>query len=519
MQNLFLVDPTDSVSSQNLFETRFYLRRSAWDDYGFGTSFTVFAKTIAAETFIGDIKIGKKGQVSNGAYSETIFTQIDPAFDALSDDYFSVAQDASFYTNLIEALGQPEALRIAQALNDLATRAPVPDELIEEPVAQRSLLRYVSLRTVTDQYRPLILGLQERESFSLTYHPRITESSTQPVRFGVDPDSPLPSNLHVIIGANGMGKTTALKKIAAALDEQDPQHDSTAVTIGGAKKFAGLVSVSFSAFDIFPKTMRAVRSQAEFRVTRVGLPLRIEDDDDLDLLLAKHPQALPTALDEDDAEPDEAEQQRRYWNRLIKGCLEYRPERLLSAFRLLADADQVLDSLGISDPDELLAVDFPVLSSGHKIVLLALGSLVRHCEARTLVLIDEPESHLHPPLLGAFARALSDLMTETNSLAIIATHSPVVLQEVPRTCAQKVWSLEGQTLFSEPEIQTFGENLGILTEEVFGLELDKSGYHALLRKFAQNHASYDEAKAELGGQLGSEAKIVLRSMMMSKGVK
>ena len=53
---------------------------------------------------------------------------------------------------------------------------------------------------------------------------------------------------------------------------------------------------------------------------------------------------------------------------------------------------------------------------------------------RTLVLIDEPETHLHPPLLSAFVRAMSDLLIDRNGVAIIATHSPVVLQETPRTC-------------------------------------------------------------------------------------
>jgi predicted ATP-dependent endonuclease of OLD family len=64
--------------------------------------------------------------------------------------------------------------------------------------------------------------------------------------------------------------------------------------------------------------------------------------------------------------------------------------------------------------------------------------LVESVEERTLVLLDEPESHLHPPLLSAFVRALSDLLVNRNGAAIIATHSPVVLQEVPREC---VWRL------------------------------------------------------------------------------
>ncbi|MDK7046806.1 AAA family ATPase, partial [Escherichia coli] len=96
------------------------------------------------------------------------------------------------------------------------------------------------------------------------------------------------------------------------------------------------------------------------------------------------------------------------------------------------------------------------------------------------VLIDEPESHLHPPLLSAFIRALSDLLLDRNGLSIIATHSPVVLQEVPKRC---VWKINRSRLSTEsrrPDIETFGENVGILTREVFGLEVVKSGFHDLL---------------------------------------
>ena len=101
-------------------------------------------------------------------------------------------------------------------------------------------------------------------------------------------------------------------------------------------------------------------------------------------------------------------------------------------------------------------------------MLLAITRLVESVDERTLVLVDEPESHLHPPLLSAFIRALSELLVRRNGIAVVATHSPVVLQEVPRSC---VWVLRrsGSSLRAErPCRETFGENVGILTSDVFG---------------------------------------------------
>jgi predicted ATP-dependent endonuclease of OLD family len=87
-------------------------------------------------------------------------------------------------------------------------------------------------------------------------------------------------------------------------------------------------------------------------------------------------------------------------------------------------------------------------------------------EERTLVLMDEPEAHLHPPLLAALIRAVSDLLINRNGVAVVATHSPVVLQEVPRSCVWKLRRHGGGAVVERPEIETFAENIGRLTHEV-----------------------------------------------------
>jgi hypothetical protein len=142
--------------------------------------------------------------------------------------------------------------------------------------------------------------------------------------------------------------------------------------------------------------------------------------------------------------------------------------------------------------------------------------LVEAVEERTLVLLDEPEAHLHPPLLSAFVRALSDLLINRNGVAIIATHSPVVLQEVPRNCAWKVRRTGQKVEAERPEIETFGENVGVLTREVFGLEVSHSGFHKMLRDAVAEGATYDDILARFGRELGGEAKAILRALISAR---
>src|SRR5207247_1873289 len=134
---------------------------------------------------------------------------------------------------------------------------------------------------------------------------------------------------------------------------------------------------------------------------------------------------------------------------------------------------------------------FRRLSSGHKIVLLTITKLVETVEERSLVLLDEPEAHLHPPLLSAFIRTLSDLLIDRNGVASVATHSPVVLQEVPRSCVWKVRRTGEVVVAERPEIETFGENVGVLTRDVFGLEVTQSGFHKLISDAVGEEHSYD----------------------------
>ena len=118
------------------------------------------------------------------------------------------------------------------------------------------------------------------------------------------------------------------------------------------------------------------------------------------------------------------------------------------------------------DSDTLISV-FSRLSSGHKIILLSITQLVEKVMEKTLVFLDEPEGHLHPPLLSAFIRALSELLLDKNGVAIIATHSPVILQEVPRNC---IWKLRRTGAYCKAEhlnIESFGSDITTLTTEVF----------------------------------------------------
>jgi predicted ATP-dependent endonuclease of OLD family len=132
---------------------------------------------------------------------------------------------------------------------------------------------------------------------------------------------------------------------------------------------------------------------------------------------------------------------------------------------------------------------------------------------RTLVLIDEPEAHLHPPLVMAFVRALSDLLAKRNGVAILATHSPVVVQEVPSSCVTLMFRHGGDVSVERPEIETFAENLGALTRDIFRVQVTESGHHSLIATTVSDSKDIDEVLRMFDGKMGSEGRALARTML------
>jgi hypothetical protein len=268
--------------------------------------------------------------------------------------------------------------------------------------------------------------------------------------------------------------------------------------------FSGLIAVSFSAFDNFelPEGSKMSISSA-----LIGLRHSHSDGEE-NRLTVKTPKQLA-----------------KDFSKSFGLCRQgLRRERWRSAVETLGN-DPLFAEENVAELLELNAKNwshiaekkFARLSSGHAIVLLTITRLVELVDEKTIVLLDEPESHLHPPLLSAFIRSLSNLLISRNGVAIAATHSPVVLPEVPKSC---VWVLPrtGNTSHADrPQLETFGENVGVLTREVFGLEVTNSGYHTMLRDAIEDDwLDYNEVIQKFKKQLGAEARAIVRGLIANR---
>jgi predicted ATPase len=489
-----------------------FLKNDNWDDwFKFETAYQLY---VADETGVlhepGTVKIGRFGlQPGSRQIENTRRASLPPEFESLGEEYFSLGQGENYYETL-NSLRRDLRVAILTGLRDAAYDIQLFERAANESVMVDSLLRNIDTTTVRLRLSRLAHGdvTLTRFRFGYTLPPGPDALAPPRLEFDVSPSSAPPSNVHVLIGRNGVGKTRCMQGIARAALEKNGGQEGVGVLqdLDGddERSFAGLVLVAFSAFDMFDLP---VQVPSGFRATFVGLR---ERDPQTGEVHTKTPADLA----------------RDFTTSLINCRRGLKAERWLSAVGSLANDPLFAEN----DPAALLEGDLPEdqwsdraqhfftrLSSGHAIVLLTVTRLVDLVDEKTLVLLDEPEGHLHPPLLSAFIRTLADLLTRRNGVAIIATHSPVVLQEVPAACAW-VLNRSGQiTTAHRPPVETFGENVGTLTREVFSFEVTNTGFHSLVRAAVeQQQFDYDRVIEHFSRQLGMEARAIARSLIVER---
>ncbi|MCW0506938.1 ATP-dependent nuclease [Aeromonas piscicola] len=499
-----------------------YLTIDHWNDFSFVTMFYLsILDENGALHKIGNIKIAFKGQTTD----TPTYKKIDCEFSKLTPDFFSVGEDVNFYKELSK-LNKDTVKDILTSLNDIALNQDIIINVKDEEVFSVSLLRDSSLTSIKGQYARVLDGKPKLTNFEFSFK-RSDTHDIYPIelKFNVEASSTPSSNIHALIGRNGSGKTTILNGMIEAITTNNKKcqlidHSSWLNEPIDSDYFSSLISVSFSAFDPFSPPIEQPDPSKGTCYFYVGLKDQAQPD--------KHRTLLELRCDfvKSLTECYRIDKLKTLWFNAI-GQLEtdvnFASMDLSKLFDIYSNLKiEIKDKIQV-DSKEFRALfhakitnTLEHLSSGHAIVLFTITKIISTIEEKTLILLDEPEGHLHPPLLSAFIRTLSELLFEQNGVAIIATHSPVVLQEVPRTCVWKINRVGDVIVPYRLDIETFGENVGVLTKEVFGLEVETSGYHSLLSKSVARGMNYQEVLMQYSDQLGMEARSVLKSMIINR---
>lgn len=519
-----LPDPT------NLEKNTVYLVRDKWNDWFYWeTLFYLYYNDDKGELHkIGFTKIAQKDmkanyQLSNEEEMQQSFykTNLPESFPFLDEGFFSLGQNENFYETLNQ-LSKKISTDILKGIKDCAYDLKLFESYIDHPAMKESLLRDISERNIRDSLHALANNEEHNKPFSFSYLFPNKDVNKNEIRldFSVNNKDIPQSNIQAIIGRNGVGKTNLFAGFIKGVIKCDENNENLVGSLqvkedktweNNSNYFNSLTLCSYSPFDRFgPVDISNIPSGVKYQY--IGL-MTLDDTGN-----ESEKKLRPKSSDELHIEFCQSMQEclvgvrKQRWLECLK-ILENDPLFSEADVTKLAEFE---DKVYSKDWKDIVKTFLNKLSSGHLVTLLSITKLVEVTEDRSLTLIDEPEAHLHPPLISAYIRAVSHLMSERNGVAIVATHSPVVLQEVRSDC---VWILNRTGKFVSayrPEIETFGENVGILTREIFSYEVINTGFYKMIADSCEKFETFDELNNYFSNKLGSEARALARSLINNK---
>lgn len=492
------------------------LRRDTWDDFGFKTLFDAELYLEDEESIeLGGVKVIRSDQGAGA----TEFASDE--FDGLDSRYCSLGQTMEYYKKLASL---PKALRedYLRSVRDAVFDNSIYQSFLQLDAWRKSVTRFGQAAHALESAGPLIRKrIQVKKVGQASFDYVRKSGSDFRMRFEFDDTTVLPGRSNVIIGYNGVGKTHLLAGLARAASERDDSNESNGTLEGKDTTFGSVIAVSYSAFDNFQLPQDKARGQSAeysgdgsdrtelFGYVYCGLRRVDPNPSDQANSARSELKSLPE-LDEELLKAFEVARAR-----------EDDEEHILNECLKLLQLEPSFGRIGVHLADWLLD-DFNVLSelqrlsTGHKIVLNIVVQLAAHLTTRSLVLLDEPETHLHPPLLAAMLRVLQTLLAAFDSFVVIATHSPVVLQEVPSSSVRLLKRFGDESSVSDLEIETFGANVGTITRQVFSLDSTATDYQGVLAKLAQKLTSEEIESLFQGGMSTQARALVLRAQQAQK---
>lgn len=518
----------------------FLLEEDRWNDFNYFTQYHLHATsriTQAENEYWGKVKIMRVGQQEG---EQDVLRRIfaDNLFESLPEGYVSLSLDIDLFVRINQRLDADSRRNFVEAMRlILGKDSPWYDSVRSDLCFSYSLLRDTSINSFSlIKGRQLLLGSEtfydlRRQTLEITFPDTVPFS----VSFGgVEGVEGAPNGVVAFIGKNGSGKSTAVYRLAKLLYADPSQRHQLRDDVGEIEPndagISKLFLVSYSPFDNFVlpgigiddyRKLLSGLQDGKGRLVFCGIrDIKAEIEQ---LMAGNDPKRYA-----------ELYKQQRLNSTLLKPVEALASEYVKDSCLLDRDGDKLKLWYGIMEaaktnfqeiseamlPCNCFAPDnkerFMKLSTGHKFFLHSLIRIVRHIENNCIVLFDEPENHIHPPLLSFMMAAYRRILDKYRSVMLIATHSPVVVQEI---CSRNVFVVRanGANAISHPAIQTYGANTAEIVSEAFGLTTDITNYYDIFdRIYEQWRPGHDDSAdallqyaSDLLGSLNSQSTAYL----------
>lgn len=293
----------------------------------------------------------------------------------------------------------------------------------------------------------------------------------------------LPNRVIALIGKNGTGKTQYLSRLAVALSGQAQRV--VGMFEPHRPPFSKVIAVSYSMFDHFVRP----KKDKSFSYKYCGLK-----DQKGFMSQSKQLENFKS-----DIRTIENLDRVKLWYDVLNPVLGKQ------------DTHEIHDNFFIYQKFESFMNEENKWSSGHSILMHVITQIMANIHDESLILFDEPEMHLHPNAIANITHILNLILEKFDSYAILATHSPIIVQQIPSDKVL-VFEREGNVpRIRRLDVESFGENITSITQDVFEAESVKPAYQITLEKIS-NEMTYSQALGLFEGHLSFNAKMYLKNL-------
>lgn len=428
-----------------------------WDDYHFRTLYSMYYyDETNTRIFIGTTKILH--------VNEKITSLVLPKkFNELNDDFCSLGQNLSFYERLEDEFPNVY-IKILEKLNDVAFFDGIRDKFENHIGLKNSLTRLVEADKAYNEAKKIILNIPYQQNFKFKYNCLLDNAkSKHSIYFNFDDQNNLPSRIISLVGKNGTGKTQLLANLALDLSGLSRKKLQDDVFIPSRPHFSKVIAISYSIFDKFTRP----QPTKSFSYKYCGL----KDENGRLIsgpkIVDNYTEAINIIIQKN---------RHKIWFEVISSLLD---SELTEYFYEELFENSNYDIVNYNKNSKL--------SSGQSFLMYVITEVIANIKPNSLLLFDEPEMHLHPNAISNLVRMLDNLINKYDSYAVIATHSPIIIQEIPSRYV-KVLDRQGSTpmIYDLPQ-ESFGENIEILTQEVFKTKDVDDNYKFILKKLSKDY--------------------------------
>lgn len=478
-------DYLQSVLSPSQYPSYILVFNDDWSDYNCYTWFSLFRfQSRNDKSFIGELKIMRHNESNT-------YDALDKRFDEpLADDFCSLGISPNYYSEFCEKiLDIDERHEVLYFLRDCAWNSQIYELFVDDEIFNKSLLRDMSSEKALRDGKFILAGKNSKEAYSFKF--AFSYCQDDETIWDVHFDYKNPDFMRCIglIGENGIGKTRMLSKMVEEL--VDTEENVLTQTL-----FNSCLVLCSTPLDKYPlPKIQGNRIPYE----RYSLE---QDTEETECKLIETARRILN---------------RPRWNNmeLREGFMEklamYFGGTTDNIYKVQEEEDKEIWTVNKEEISRLVTN----LSSGELHTLLLLSHIYANIHLSSLLVIDEPEVHLHPSIIKDFMIFLCDILADFQSFAIVATHTPLIVREIANTNVFLMRRNDGGLLqIGTVPFDTFGEDTTRLFQNIFGYDEADSYFIKVVKELRNNIMSYDEIVDYLEQymQLSFNSKLLIRDI-------